>query len=533
MLRAGLDLGTTYSAVSLYNDVTKEWDYLKFDTCARDFFPSLIAYSKADPALRYIGEAARRYRFSAKYDVYDTFKLRLGEEAHDPQGRIQTPFQVTQDFIRELLKKIRPYKGVEPEQLILVQSVPDIWKNEIRHTAALDHLTEAYEGLGLDTQSRISFESEPVCAAAYYLNEVCDGKYAGYLVVVDYGGGTLDLTLCRAEKNGIISVLYSCGDGGNPNAGCAGNAFDKAMTMGLVEKYDLDTQQYAPGMAAFGTLQSAFEDCKIASTEHTRQVMTDYYESGGFDDSLAFTVPMPLMGEEFDVYASDIAQAFDAVNRQALEHAVRQMQEHCTLQNVNTNSIEDFRVLLVGGFSNLHCVENCIRELFGSAAGVTDPRFDDRMNRESRSISIAHGACLIAAGITPVEYINQTELGFYALDVTTGEEVAIPILHKDRPVKEYVTPVYSPYSLVRAFQEMPVSLTLYFDGGAGPVKIKMDQLFGSLCPNYDTPNNVYQIGFSMDHHRIPQLHIRDASGAESKISLYKTVSQLPAVMIQA
>ena len=531
MLRAGFDLGTTYSAVCLYDDAGKRMDYLKFDTCARDFFPSLISYNKAEPSLRYIGEAARRYRYSPKFDTYDTFKLRLGEGAHTANGRTCTPFRVTQDYIGELLKKMQ-FNGVRPEDLILVQAVPDMWKNELHHTQALEQLADVYDGLGLDTQSRVSFESEPVCAAAYYLNEICGGKYTGYLVVVDYGGGTLDMTLCRAEKDGSVSVLCSCGDGGSSGAGCAGNAFDRDVTLALARKYKLDAHQYQPGKPAFSALQSAFEECKIVSTENTRKVLMNYYESGGFDDALAFSVTMPLTYDDYDVYASDLAAAFEAVNQQPLRQTVTRMQENCTALGVDTNDIGQFRVLLVGGFSNLHCVENCVREMFGSVAGIDDPRFDSRMDRESRSMAIAHGACLIAAGITPVEYINQTELGFYALDVT-GREVAIPILRKGEPVKTYAKPVFSPHSLIRPFREMPVSLTLYFDGGSGPVKIKMDELFSSLCPNYDREDNIYRIGFSIDRHRIPYLHIRDAGGAENRISLYKTVSQLPAIMIQA
>ena len=532
MLRAGFDLGTTYSAVYLFDDVTKKMDAFKLPPSSRDFFPSLIVYSKSNPSIRYIGDVAKRYRFSPEFDVYDTFKLALGDGAHAPNGRTYTPLQVTQDFIHEVLDSIRQNKGVNPEDLVLVQSVPDIWKNELQHTTALDYLTQAYDSLVLDTLNRVSFESEPVCAAAYYLNEVCKGKYTGYLVVVDYGGGTLDLTLCRAEKNGTISVLCSCGDGGNASAGCAGNAFDQEVTLRLVEKYGLDKSMYQPGLPAFSLLQSAFEDCKIASTENTRKAMTDYYKSGGLFDPLAFSVPMfmPPQSYMFNVNASDIDQAFQSANQLALQQAVAQMQEECAHMGVDTKSQEDFRVLLVGGFSNLCCVEDRIRKMFESDTGPDDHRFDARMNRESRSIAIAHGACLIAAGITPVEYINQTEIGFYALDVE-GNEILLPLLRKGIPVKDYSAPVYSSSPLIRLFKEMPVTLTLFFDGGAGPVKIKMDELFGSLCP--DSLDNAYYIGFSIDRHRIPQLHILGTDGAENKFSLYKTISQLPAVMIQA
>lgn len=532
MVRIGFDLGTTYCAFCVYDEAGKKIDYFKFDTCARDFFPTIIAYHTQDSSRCYVGEAARRYRYSPQYDVYNTFKLSLGEGAYETGGRARAPFQVAQDFVAQVLKKFSENRGIKWEDIVLVQTVPDIWKNEIHNKVALEHLTELYEGLGLDTTNQMSFESEPVSAAVYYINEICQGNYHGHIVVVDYGGGTLDLTLCRAEKNGTVSVLCSCGNGGSEQAGCAGNAFDRAVTMRLVERNGMDVALYAPGKPAFGALQSAFEDCKIASSGSIRTAMESYYASGGLDDPIAFSVMMPPPTcEEYDVFASDIAQAFEAVNQQVLQDSVLEMQQKCREMNIDMDSMEDFRVLLVGGFSNLYCVENCVRELFGSVSGIDDPRFDARMNRESRSTAIAHGACLIAAGITPVVYINQTELGFYALNVQ-GEEIAVPVLQRGRPVKDYAQPQFSPYTLLRAFQDMPVSLTLFFDDGFGRVRMQMDEVFHSLCPNFDQEGNSYQIGFSIDRHRIPQLHIRDASGAENVISLYKTISRLPAIVIR-
>ena len=530
-MRVGFDLGTTYCAFCIYDETDKSTDYLKFDTCARDFFPTIIAYHKEDDVRRYIGEAARRYRFSPKYDVYDTFKLSLGDSAFDARGREKTPFQVAQDFVDQVLKKCAENRGVRPEEIVLVQTVPDIWKNELNNKIALEHLAKLYDGLGLDTDGHISFESEPVSAAAFYLNEICRGAYTGSIVVIDYGGGTLDLTLCRAEKNGSISVLDSCGNGGNGVSGCAGNAFDRAATLRLIERNGLDAALYAAGTPAFGALQSAFEDGKIASAQSIRTAMERYYGSGGLDDAVAFSILLPPPTyAEYDVYASDIAGAFEQVNESALRDSVLEMQRKCREMEIDTGDIEHFRVLLVGGFSNLYCVENCVRELFGAVTGIDDPRFDARMNRESRSTAIAHGACLIAAGITPVVYINQTEMGFCARNLQ-GESIAVPVLERGKPVREYAQPRFSPYTLVRAFQEMPVRLTLYFDDGFGPVKIRMDEQFSALCPNYEQRDNKYQIGFSIDRHRIPHLHVRDANGAENVVSLYQVIAQLPALTI--
>lgn len=526
MIHAGFDLGTTYSALCVYDDSRKNVDYFKFDGCALEFFPTIIAYQKNNEKVRYIGQAARRFSFSPDYDVYENFKLALGTSADDSGGRLKTPRQVTRDLIEEVLKKFEEDQG-KPIN-VLVQTVPDTWKNERRHFTATDHLTEIYRDLGMHIdEKQVSFESEPVSAAAFYLNEICQGDYEGAIMVIDYGGGTLDLTLCRAEANGSISVLYSCGNSGDSAQGCAGSAFDRAVVKRLIDRYELNPTIYEPNSDAFKYLCSVFEEAKIASTEPTRIALEEYYTSNRIIDQDAFSVILPPPAfEQYSVRASDIAKVFDEVNRQALEAAVRDVQQHCEVVNIDIKDMNHFRVLLVGGFSNLYCVESCVRALFGSVDDIVDKRFDERLNRHSRSTAIAHGASLIAAGITPIEYMSPYEIGYRAIDSTTGELKNYLLIQRGRPVKEYAEPTFLKRTIFYCDIRIKVALPLYFDYGHGPAIVFMDEEFLSLCPNPQMKDNTYRIGVSIDRHRIPQLHIRDKTGEESVVSLLKILERI-------
>lgn len=532
MIHAGLDFGTTYSALCIHDDGKKDVDYFKFDNCALEFFPTIIAYQKNNDKVRYIGQAARRYSFSPDYDAYENFKLALGTGADDSGGRLKTPRQVTHDFIEEVLKKFEENQGQSIN--VLVQTVPDTWKNERHHFTATDHLTEIYQDLGMYVdEDRVSFESEPVSAAAFYLNKICQGNYEGAIMVIDYGGGTLDLTLCRAEANGSISVLYSCGNSGDSAQGCAGNAFDRAVVQRLIDRYELPPDVYQPGGNDFKALCVAFEEAKIASTGPTRSALEDYYASNGYNDQEAFSVILPPPAwKVYPVPASDIAQAFHEVNQQALEDAVRDMQRHCEAVDVDIEDINHFRVLLVGGFSNLYCVESCVRTLFGSVDRINDVRFDERLNRQSRSTAIAHGASLIAADITPVEYMSPYEIGYRAAtasnwsDVPSGGLKNYQLIQRGRPVKEYAESKFLPFTIHYNDARIKAVLPLYFDYGHGPVIVPMDEEFLSICPNPQIKNNDYRIGASIDRHRIPQLHIRDKTGEETVVSLLKLLERI-------
>lgn len=527
----GFDFGTTNSLVCVRTEDDGKVKFLGIEN-HRDSFPTVIAYDKED-GTRVIGAQARSYRNSEDegYDAYDNFKLSLGDGARESGGRDKSPLQVTQDFISEVLQKLEEIRSINAENILLVQTVPDVWKHEIENRSALENLAEVYENLGLDTDGQVCFESEPVSAAAYYLKEVCKGEYAGYVIVVDYGGGTLDLTLCRVNENGEIEVLWSCGDGGRRQSGCAGYAFDRAAVKRLVDRYGLDKSEYAPGKPAFGELEINFENSKISAVQATEKALKVYYESGMIFDGKVFDVKDPATRKIYKVYASDLHRAFEEINREPLCQTLEQMKEYCQSNGIDVKDTEKLRVLLVGGFSNLYCVERTVRDSFESEEGNGDARFDNGISREERSLAIAHGACLIAAGITPVVHINQNEMGFFGRN-SWGEVVSVPVIERGRPIREYLEPQFSPHTVVRAFHGLPVNLELYFDDGYGKIKMQMGEEFRSICPNYDREKNTYRIGFSIDRHRIPKLHVRDESGAETVTSLYQIISKLPAVRIQ-
>jgi len=528
--RIGLDFGTTNSAFCYYDPVRRAFRFLQFNGQTLEFFPTMIAYRKSDGA-RYIGEAAKRYRFSSSFDFYEHFKLYLGRNAEETSGRERSPLQVTQDFLEEVLKKFNEQTGIVPESLVM--TVPDIWKNEEQNRCAVDNLTHLYAALGYE-EEQAAFESEPVSAAVYYCMEICGGEYRGELAVVDYGGGTLDLTLCRVdEEDGRvrITVLARCGVGGE--GGCAGAAFDQALTERLVKKYGLDPTQYAPDAPLFVALRDSLEAAKIASTTATRTALYNYYLSydpltGDLygDDPQAFLTPGILPGEDYEVNASDIAETFERVNAPALNEALARLLEQCREQGVNTQSQERFRVLMVGGFSNLYCVESKVRDAFASADGIQDLRFDNGMRLEDRSTAIAHGAAIAASEMVGLVYLCENDVGFYYYDPCTESEEAPVLIERGKPVLEFREPRYFDYLLEVNPQGRTCAIRLFFDDGRGKVPVRMDETLLELCPNLDVPENTYQIGLSMGKHRIPMIHIRDRSGAERRESLNKLVERI-------
>lgn len=530
MYSAGLDLGTTNSLLCLLNDETDhEPEFFHFDTNTRDFFPTAVAYDKDGKVL--IGNAAKKKQMNKQYDYYEAFKLKLNEHAGLLHDRERTPIQVTEDFLHELFSKLKHERNIAFSKI--VQTVPDVWQNESDYRNATERLTEIYQKFGMEPGENFFLESEPVAAAAYYCQKCGKGKYNGYIITVDYGGGTLDLTLCRVDPDGTITPLRRCGSGGAAG-GLAGKAFDAALTVRIIEKYHCP-ESYQEENRKFIRLCNEVEDEKITSTEQTTLSLADYYKSDGFQDQAAFTVTDPFDDEQDDfmVAASDIAQTFDAVNKKSLTEEIQKMISYCRELKIDIDSQEHMRILMVGGFSNLYCVENTVQELLHSTAGLNDKRFDTVViSRHERSLAIAYGACLIASGIVPVQHVSKYEIGIYAYERSVEGQTEIPMIERDHPIQDYREICYFP----NKFKIFPFTwdskLKLYFDDGSGRRPVYTDQSLEQLCPHMGEDCDEYEIGFSIDYKNCPFLHIKNADGESVSHSLKDLLERISLQIVQ-
>ena len=170
------------------------------DAATNENIHTVIAYSKAGDIS--IGNVAKSDLTKQSMDAYENFKLLLGRSFNERiKGRNKTPSEVTRDYIRELLKlfesKYRKSKKIE----YIVMTVPEIWTNEKNNRITRDNLQDIFESLGYYD---VQLVSEPAAATAYFCHaHKLDTKinpggsdFNGDLLVIDYGGGTLDVTLC-------------------------------------------------------------------------------------------------------------------------------------------------------------------------------------------------------------------------------------------------------------------------------------------------------------------------------------------------
>ena len=536
MKKFGLDFGTTNSCLCRYNVQRKAYECIHFNSQRLDFFPTAIAYGPGGE--RVIGEAAREYQFDDEYDFYENFKLLLGSGAEAKNGRQRSPSEVMRDFLDELIQELRRMGYIEPRAVPdnLVMTVPDVWKNEETNQIALDNFQDIFTWLGFNAEDNVFFESEPASAAAYYCGLI-NPAFSGHLVVVDFGGGTLDLTLCRVDEGGErIHVLYRCGNGGESGHSCAGNAFDTAMAHRILQRFAPGREEFGEDTPGFFALRNSFESAKINASAEMRKALKAYYAD--YDPALGLSYSdsrvikaAPFGLPKYELTAHDIVEVFEQVNAGALRDALGKMLDHCRQIGLNTDSQTSFRVLLAGGFSNLYCVESEVRRAFHSNDAAADLRFDEGFNINDRSTAIANGAALIASSMVTILPVCQMEIGFCYYDAFDDEVNTEKLIERGEDIKDYLEPRYSSLPMEVSALGQVGALQLYFDDGSERIPVRLEKPLDQMCPLLRIPGNTYQIGLSLGRRQVPILHVRDGQGAEWQESLNRiaeTVAQIRA-----
>lgn len=516
MSRIGFDFGTTNSILSFYDEEKKALDCFRPEAGSNGYIPTVISYGK----ITEIGDSAKAE--IGKEQVYSHFKLRLGTQFDQAMpNQKKTAYEVAKDYIQTLFAMYKD-AGYEIEEVIM--TVPEAWYRENGNMTTRENLLSLYRELGMP---QVHFQSEPVAAAAYFCwryqyqqveKNPNKSPYHGKLLIVDYGGGTLDVTLCMVHQGQRIRVLDSSYGGGEMftegGGGCAGSAFDTEVVRLLCQegKHSLSPQEMA-------AVRNEFEQKLIAKSKTCTQTMLEYFEyPEGMAEEELFT--LNLLGGA-SVRCQHLQQAFDSVCRPALERALQSM------PHTHDFSEGNFQVVLVGGFSNFCCVEAVLRELFGSRMGAVDVRFSDLLSKENRALAVAKGAALIANQKISVEPLFPYELGIVLGEADENfhyHDCFVPLIEKGADIAAYESPVYAK-ERVSVLSEGTAACYVRLYVGAERTIVALDESVREIFPQAEQGGE-YELGLFVDANMIPTLCIRSAEGKVKESSLNQLLERI-------
>ena len=247
----GIDLGTTFSTVSFYNETTQRVELIaegKDDVNIPSWI-SLDEYEKTGQIV--VGKAAKT-RGAGDLTIFDSKRMigREYTEIDKDQMTQKWPFEVknyegpciiyqnrdgendrmypeeVSGLILKYLVDLAKLKSGKSEIEKIIVTVPAEFKDKQKNST-LFACQLAFRGFGLK-KNQVTLMNEPSAAILHYKKFREEKgmeplKENAKVVVIDFGGGTLDIDCCICSKENITVVS----NGGNQNLG--GNDFDSVM----------------------------------------------------------------------------------------------------------------------------------------------------------------------------------------------------------------------------------------------------------------------------------------------------------------
>lgn len=366
----GIDFGTTNSLISV---VTHDGRVASFYDGDRPH-PSVVRYEtdqvicgrKAKEKLENIGVGVlgNTVRGPKKLLHLSTIKV---------DGRLLSPVDVVTDLVRYLKDDALQNDNAEAADLTrAVVTIPVGMDGQGRVA-----LREALLNAGIYVES---FVHEPLAALYAYYKDQPDTedmlrRHENHTVLVfDWGGGTLDLTLCKV-KNGSLVQIQNKGDDS-----VGGDYLDEAI-LSFVEKqhalqHGWNEDNYLernPDMKA--KLLVACEKAKItlSTREKTNVFLPDYYQGGGEE-------------AEIDVWLT--REEVEQVCSKLIQKGMRKIDLLLSPEHADVDPQTIALCLATGGMVNMPTIKRKLNEIFGVAALHISPKGDT---------IISEGAARIAA----------------------------------------------------------------------------------------------------------------------------------------
>ena len=243
----GIDLGTSNSAAAVMEAGKSTMIPSAEGTVigGGKSFPSHVAFDKDGNLL--VGESARRQAVTNPENTISAFKRKMGtKEKITLAGKEYTPQQLSSFVLQKIKKDAESFLG-EPVQKAVI-TVPAYF-NDAQRQATKD--AGAIAGLEVD---RII--NEPTAASLAY--GIDKGDQEEKILVFDFGGGTLDITIMDFGE-GVFEVKSTSGD-----TQLGGVDMDEILTNYIADEFKKENQiDLKQDKVALQRLKESAEKAKI------------------------------------------------------------------------------------------------------------------------------------------------------------------------------------------------------------------------------------------------------------------------------
>jgi molecular chaperone DnaK len=361
----GFDFGTTNSLISI---IKGNKPINVFDPDNGLPFPSVVCYEGSkiivgSEAKKRIGEAG----LSIKGNIVKSPKRYLGEETIFVDGVERSPVDIVSDVVRFVAQQ-NNLSAININDSIkdAVVTIPvDMTGNQRRS------LRDAFLRAGINIEQ---FIHEPLAALYGFIKSqdnpmselrMIDRKF---ILVFDWGGGTLDLTLCRV----IDGMLVQVANDGTDDVG--GDVLDDAIRNAIIKQVLKDRGMDESINIDQNALKRLLHECERAKIALSKRDKVSIYVGGFFKDTSDDDFDYLLTREELiKIITPLLHKGFSRIKK--------------ILELGDLSPVQIYTCVATGGTVNMPIIKSMMTELFGP----------QRVHITERSATlVAEGAAWIA-----------------------------------------------------------------------------------------------------------------------------------------
>ncbi|KAF5436569.1 molecular chaperone DnaK [Candidatus Methanophagaceae archaeon] len=329
----GIDVGTSNSAAAaLIGGKATIIPSAEGTSLGGKAFPSYVAFTKDGQML--VGEPAKRQAVSNPEGTVIAIKRKMGSDYKvKVQGKEYTPQQITAFILQKIKRDAESFLGDKVDKAVL--TVPAYF-NDNQRTATKD--AGAIAGLEV-----VRIINEPTAAALAYGVDKTETEQK--ILVFDFGGGTLDVTLMEFSE-GVFEVMSTSGD-----TELGGTDMDNALVDHVAEEFK--TESGIDVRNDKMALQRLREACEKAKIELSNVLETD--------------INLPFITAD----ASGPKHLVTKLTRAKLEELVRPIVDKCkisvdqALKDAKITPPDISKIIFVGGPTRMPIVQNFISDYVG------------------------------------------------------------------------------------------------------------------------------------------------------------------------
>lgn len=541
----GIDFGSTFTMLSSYDDSKDIVNGIQTEK-GSIYVPSVACVSRGK--LQVGSQAQKEMLKDPSLPYFRAFKMLLHEQkaktlnGHGYSGKY-TPKHIASEF---LIKQITvAAKNCNVKQFDhAVICVPEHWTESYSRNsgrAILLDICKKMKNGDIPFLKSIRVVTEPVAASAYYAHNYYkhhkNTPFEGNIIVIDYGGGTLDITLTevtskpdtKATNAMEINALWRTGAGENhpDRIGDAGLAYMEKVTAMALESAGISNPKVD---GDFLWVKDTVETELMERTDELSDYIDAMYGDSldlMADDTEVFTTAHYGDIDELPITYAMLYNAFEQYIRPVLVENLKELKQYLDVRRLDPlRDMARIKLAVVGGFGQFPLVQKTVWDFFGYTGNDMDITNGAEGGKQD---AISFGAALIAGNAVAVKVTSKYSIG---LRITRG----------GRETYEYAIRCGEPIDdFNRVYPLGGRWLAMGYDGSSDPKKMPWvfaiqkskinkkleeklrrkfrDKFTGEFAYRMTpceeqcrlllnmVPKGLYHFGFSMDESEIYTLHI--------------------------